>query len=438
MTEYSTRRLELSCQNTSRPRGDPPGSCASTLSTCEREPHDELGAGWAGLNVERSATAALLDLQARLDAHAYRANIERYVGTVRVPVGIAGPLLVHGESARGEYMVPLATTEATLVASFNRGASVVTRAGGCTARVLDESISRTPAFVFNGVDQARAFARWVEQHADRLEPEVRKTTTHGRLRSVSPTVEGNCTYLQLDFTTADASGQNIATFATELVCEFLCREAPVRPRRWYVEANLSGDKKATARSLGSVRGKRVCAEIEVPPALLAEVLRVSATDLVDYWRTAIVGAAMSGSVGLQGHYANGLAALYLACGQDVACVAESATGITRFELAEAGGLYASVTLPAVMVGTVGGGTDLPTQSACLDILGLKGAGHAQALAEVAAALVLAGELSIGGALAAGEFASAHQRLARARREQGVQGRQIRSCQRDEPCQQNES
>jgi hydroxymethylglutaryl-CoA reductase (NADPH) len=125
-----------------------------------------------------------------------------------------------------------------------------------------------------------------------------------------------------------------------------------------------------------------------------------------------MGGVLSGNVGIQGHYANGLAALYIACGQDAACVAESAVGITRFEQTDTGDLYTAVTLPNLIVGTVGGGTTLPTQWACLDILGLAGAGHAHALAEVAAALVLAGEISIIAALAAGHFTGAHEKLAR--------------------------
>jgi hydroxymethylglutaryl-CoA reductase (NADPH) len=134
--------------------------------------------------------------------------------------------------------------------------------------------------------------------------------------------------------------------------------------------------------------------------------------MVDYARMSVLGGVMSGSIGVQGHYANGLAALFIATGQDAACVAEAAVGVTRFELREDDALYAAVTLPNVIVGTVGGGTGLPSQKACLDILGLSGTGHSRALAEVAAALALAGELSIIGAITAGHFTRAHQQLAR--------------------------
>ena len=176
--------------------------------------------------------------------------------------------------------------------------------------------------------------------------------------------------------------------------------SPVRYQRWFVEGNLSGDKKATMGSLAGVRGRKVCAEIELPGELVERRLHTTVDALVDYWRLSAVAGVMSGSIGVHGHYANGLAAMFIACGQDAACVAEAAVGITRFEPRPGGALYAAVTLPNLIVGTVGGGTRLPSQRACLDIMGLSGP-DARAFAEVAAAMALAGELSITGALAAG-------------------------------------
>ncbi len=174
----------------------------------------------------------------------------------------------------------------------------------------------------------------------------------------------------------------------------------------------SGNKKATALSFLSVRGKKVTSEVTLPADIVSKWLHTTPSDMVNYWRMSAIGGAQSGGIGIHGHYANGLAALYIACGQDPACVAASTVGITRFELTDDGGLYASVTMPNLVVGTVGGGTGLPSQRACLDILGVAGAGHAQELAEICAGMALAGELSIIGALCADEFARAHQRLAR--------------------------
>jgi hydroxymethylglutaryl-CoA reductase (NADPH) len=198
------------------------------------------------------------------------------------------------------------------------------------------------------------------------------------------------------------------------VCEEIITTCPQPPAAWFVESNLSGDKKASARAFGSARGRKVTAEANLPAELVRRQFHCEPVQMVDYWRMSAIGGVLSGTLGVQGHFANGLAALYLATGQDAACVAESATGVTRFELRADGGLYAAVTVPGIMVGTVGGGTGLPTQRACLELMGLAGAGHAAALAEVCAGLLLAGELSIIAALAAGHFARAHRKLARAR------------------------
>ena len=220
------------------------------------------------------------------------------------------------------------------------------------------------------------------------------------------------------YLTADASGQNMVTLATEAICDYIRAASPVSPQYSFVEANLSGDKKASAQSFLLVRGKKVSAEALLPAALVEKRLHTTPEHMVNYWRMSALGGVLSGTVGVHGHYANGLAALYLACGQDVACVAESAVGVTRFEVAD-GDLYASVTLPNIMVGTVGGGTALPSARACLEVLGLAGPGKAQALAEVAAALCLAGELSIIGALCSGDFSRAHGLLARGKQAQGA-------------------
>jgi len=165
-------------------------------------------------------------------------------------------------------------------------------------------------------------------------------------------------------------------------------------------------------SFQRVRGRKVVAEARMPADLVRRWLHAEPEAMIEYAHAATVGAVMSGTLGVQGHLANGLAALFLACGQDVACVSEAAVGITSMEFTEAGDLHATVTLPNLIVGTVGGGTKLPSQAACLALLGLNGAGSARAFAEVAAAICLAGELSLTGAIVAGEFAAAHSRLAR--------------------------
>jgi len=374
----------------------------------EQSVHDRLDL--VRLTSEERGTLA--DAQTLAQRERYARNIENFIGTVKVPVGLAGPLRVNGTHAQGDYYIPLATTEAALVASYSRGAQTITEAGGCTAILIDESVSRGPAFAFADVQQAQAFAAWVSANVSALRAVAEATTRHGKLRSLETTIEGNHVYLSAAYSTGEASGQNMVTIATEALCRHIAQQTPVAPSYWFLEANFSGDKKASQQSLMRVRGKRVSADALIPAALVERDLHTSVARLVEYSTMSAVGAALSGTVGIHGHYANCLAALYIACGQDAACVAESAIGISRFEQDPHGDLYATVTLPNIMVGTVGGGTGLPSQRACLQILGLEGPHQAHALAEICAGLCLAGELSISAAIAADQFSAAHQRLAR--------------------------
>ncbi|TVR45187.1 MAG: 3-hydroxy-3-methylglutaryl-CoA reductase [Planctomycetota bacterium] len=344
----------------------------------------------------------------------YAASIEHLIGAVELPLGLAGPLRVNGSSAHGDYWLPLATHEAALVASYHRGCQVIAEAGGCSTLLLAEGVTRSPGFCFDGVAQAGRFVAWALEQEDAFRAAAASTTRHGRLTGMRVSVEGDHVYLLFDFTTGDAAGQNMVTIATQAICADILARCPVQPRRWYIEANASGDKKASAQSFSTVRGRKVTAEVLIPDAVVQARLHAPAADLVEYWRMSALGGVISGTIGVQGHYANGLAALFIATGQDAACVAEAAVGVTRFELRD-GALYAAVTLPNLIVGTVGGGTGLPSQRACLELMELAGDGNAGALAEVCAGCSLAGELSIIGALASGEFVRAHERLARVRR-----------------------
>lgn len=368
---------------------------------------------WRRLKASGPAQAEIADAASIRRHAAYRRNIENYLGTVKVPVGLVGPLRVNGRFARGDYMVPLATTEATLIASYNRGAKLLTRAGGCTARIIDQGVSRAPGFVFASTPDALEFAGWVQSRVEALRKAAEATTRHGRLTGIACIAEGNYVFLEIRFDSRDASGQNMVTIAAQAVCDYIRARSPIRPVSIYIESNFSGDKKASRRTLQSVRGRKVAAEAVIPETQVAACLHTSPHEMVQYYRMAAVACSVAGTFGTQGHFANGLAGLYLACGQDAACVAESAVGHTRFEVLSGGNLYCSATLPGVMVATVGGGTGLPSQKACLDILGLSGPDKAPALAEVAAALCLAGEISIVGAICSGEFTRAHQQMARA-------------------------
>lgn len=342
----------------------------------------------------------------------YSNNIEHFIGTVNVPVGVAGPLRINGLHANDDYLIPLATTEAALVASYNRGAKLITAAGGVSSLLINEGVSRTPVFSFQSLSQAAQFVSWVVTQYDIFRSVAESTTTHGKLKDINVNIEGNHVYLVFEFLTGDASGQNMVTIATHKVFRYILEHSPIAPVEAFLDGNLSGDKKANAHTLRSVRGKKVSADVTIPAALVKKFLSTTPESMSKFAKVNTVGGLLSGAIGINAHYANALSALYIACGQDAACVAESAIGITRMDVDANGDLYASVTLPNIMVGTVGGGTGLPTQKACLDILGLSGNGKAKALAEVAAALCLAGELSIVGAFCADHFSRAHHKLAR--------------------------
>jgi hydroxymethylglutaryl-CoA reductase (NADPH) len=387
-----------------------PGGARLSLEALEKR--------WALLSVGPEIRDRLADQETVGGMECYQHNIENFIGTVKVPVGLAGPLRINGLFAQGDFYVPLATTEAALVASCSRGAVAISEAGGCAAMLLNEGVSRAPGFAFLNLEEVGRFVVWALAQKEAFQAAAEATTRHGRLNDLRFMVEGNHVYLSLEFSTGDAAGQNMVTIATQAVCEYIREHAPVQPRYSFVEANLSGDKKASALSFLGVRGKKVVAEVDLSQEIVRKVLHSTPEMMVNYWRMSALGGVMSGTIGVQGHYANGMAALFIACGQDAACVAESAVGVTRFEISEGGGLYASVTLPNVIVGTVGGGTNLPTQRACLEILGLAGPDHAAAFAEVCAGLALAGELSIIGALSSDEFARAHKRLARGRKSAG--------------------
>ncbi|KJY84029.1 3-hydroxy-3-methylglutaryl-CoA reductase [Vibrio galatheae] len=356
--------------------------------------------------------ALLLDEMTLEHAELYNKNIEHFIGTVKLPVGIAGPLRVNGLHANDDYLVPLATTEAALVASYNRGAQLITEAGGASAMLLNEGVSRTPVFIFNSLLEAGQFVAWVVTQYDHFKHIAESTTAHGKLHDINVNLEGNHVYLVFEYHTGDASGQNMVTIATNEVYHFILSQSPIEPKEAFLDGNLSGDKKPNAHTLRHVRGKKVAAEVKLSKQLVEKYLHTTPEKMMRFGQVTTTGAALSGGIGVNAHYANALAALYIACGQDAACVAESAVGITRMEVSEDGSLYASVTLPNLMVGTVGGGTGLPTQKACLEIMKLSGSGKAKALAEVAAALCLAGELSIVGAFCADHFSRAHQKLAR--------------------------
>lgn len=348
-----------------------------------------------------------------ISAEGLRANIESLVGFSRIPVGVIGPLRINGLHAHGDFYIPLATTEGALVASYQRGARIASLAGGVSVLCVVESISRVPGFVFENLAQAGAFVAYVMGRAEELQSLVREVSRFAELVELQPVIAGKEVYLIFMYTTGDAAGQNMVTITTDHLCRDLLEKSPIKPVTWFIEGNMSGDKKATHLSFQSTRGKKVIADATIPREMVKKYLHCEPEQIFRYWQVAVVGSMQSGSIGMQGHYANALTALFLAAGQDVACVAEASVGLTRMDVTSDGDFYLSVSLPSLIVGTVGGGTHLPTARECLEMMGCVGEGKAKKLAEICAATVLAGELSIAGALAAGEFSSAHATFGRA-------------------------
>lgn len=341
-----------------------------------------------------------------------KGNIENFIGMAQIPIGLAGPLLVNGLHTSGEFFVPMATTEGTLVASYNRGMKACRMSGGITSVCLIEGVQRTPYFKFDRISTVGKFVMWVHEQLDTFHEIVERTSNHAELREVKTNMEGNSVILTFEYSTGDASGQNMVTICTDRICKYIIENFPVEPKEWYIESNHSGDKKATALSFINVRGKKVTSEVVVPKEVVNNILKTTPEKVVKYWQSSTLAVMQSGAIGAQGHVANGLTAMFIACGQDVACISESSVGVTRMELTENGDLYASLTLPTLMVGTVGGGTGLPTQQECLQLLGCVGKGNARKFAEICCAVALAGEISIASAMSVDHFTNAHENLGR--------------------------
>ena len=346
------------------------------------------------------------------DISVLKGNIENFIGFSKIPTGLAGPLLINGTEASGQYYIPLATTEGALVASYNRGCKAASLGGGIRSICISESVQRSPIFRFNNIIELGQFLAWAVHQSEKFEEITAASSNYAKLINWKTNTEGNQVNLIFEFTTGDASGQNMVTFCTSEICKYIIENTPVKPSVWYIESNLSGDKKSNYQSFQNVRGKKVISEINIPRPIVEGVLRCTPEKMADYWQTSTVSLVQLGTIGIQGHIANGLTALFIATGQDVACISEVTVAVNRFSVTDDGGLYVSLTMPNLIVGTVGGGTSLPSQRECLEIMDCYGAGNGKKFAEICCALALAGELSIAAAIASGHFVMAHQKLGR--------------------------
>ena len=343
-------------------------------------------------------------------------NIENMVGVTQVPLGVAGPLMIDGDFAKGEFYIPLATTEGALVASVSRGCRTITNAGGAKVFAENKGMTRAPVFKVSGIEEGRKLVRWVEKNFLRIKKVAESTTHFGELKKIHPWISGKNVYLRFVFDTKDAMGMNMAVVACDKVVVELI-EKETKAKCIALSGNMCVDKKPSFMNFIKGRGKRVHAEAIIKRKVVEKMLKAKPEEIVEVnYRKNMIGSAMAGSMGFNAHFANMVAALYIATGQDPAHAVGGSMGMTTVEL-EGKDLYISVYLPNVNSGTVGGGTGLATQKEALEMLGVFGAGktpgdNAMKLAEIVGATVLAGELSVLGALATGDLARAHVALGR--------------------------
>jgi len=348
---------------------------------------------------------------------ASKSNVENMIGAVQVPVGIAGPLAVEGEYANGEFYIPLATTEGALVASVNRGCKAITSAGGALVRIFNDEMTRAPVFEVADVVEAQRVVEWVKapENFAKLKNATSETTKHGELVRVDPYVVADNVFLRCAFDTKDALGMNMVTIATDRLADIIVDELGIR--LVTVSGNMCVDKKPAAMNLIEGRGKNVVAETAIPPRIIRDELKTTPESMADvHYRKNMLGSAKAGSLGFNAHAANVIAAIFIATGQDPAHVVDASTAITSISV-RGDELYASVSMPSLPVGTVGGGTSIKTQHECLSIMDVAGGGkppgaHAKKFAEIVCCAVLAGELSLIAALAARHLARAHATLGR--------------------------
>jgi len=337
-------------------------------------------------------------------------NIENMIGAIQIPVGFAGPVIINGDYAKGEFLVPLATTEGALVASISRGMSVINDGRGARVKVFRDGMTRAPVFRTEGVDHCVMIIDWIEKNKERLSSIVGTTTEHGKLTSIESFPAGRNLYIRFTYGTGDAMGMNMATIATEAVCKEI--EEQTGAVMVSVSGNLCSDKKAAAINMIRGRGKSVIAEALIPKDITERKLHASTASIVETSiRKNLVGSSISVTMGANAHAANMIAAIYIATGQDPAQVVSGSMTTTMCEDID-GDLYIAVRMPSVEIGTVGGGTRLPTQSDALNMIGCLGNEKAKKLAEIVAVTVLAGELSTISAQAAGHLGKAHQELGR--------------------------
>lgn len=331
-------------------------------------------------------------------------NIENLIGSTQIPLGIAGPLKVNNK----DFFVPLATTEGALVASVSRGCKAITESKGAQVFIESVGITRGPVFKVNNIKEGLQTKKWIEDHFSILAKAAKQTSHHLKLTKIGCRLVGQNLFARFYYDCDEAMGMNMATIATEQAAELI--EQETKAVCSSVAGNFDIDKKSAWLNFISGRGKRVWAEVVLDKNTVKNTLKTNPQKIADLvYRKCLLGSVMSGSLGFNAHYANIAAAVFAATGQDLAHVVEASLGVTTAEVLENGNLYFSIYLPSLVVGTMGGGTHLPTQKEALEIMKTS---SVLEYSTVLGAAILAGELSLLASLAEGSLASAHKRLGR--------------------------
>ncbi len=344
-------------------------------------------------------------------------NIENYIGAVQIPVGLAGPLLIRGSYVDEYVPLPIATTEGALISSISRGAKACNLSGGVHVHVQRQHMVRAPVFFCDSMEGAVNLEKWVQEHLPGIRDKAESVSSVARLEKITPVVFGKALHLKFYFTTGDAAGQNMTSACTWIACEWIARQVrddPFIKYLWHnIEANMSGDKKANYQNFIEGRGVTVTASCFINRKVLKRILRVTPERFARIWSEAEFCAHETGMLGSNINFANVIAGIFAATGQDMACIHESATGIFKAYLKD-DGLEFAVLLPSLVAGTVGGGTKLPVQKECLELMGCYGQGGLFRFAEIVAGACLSLDISTGAAIVTNDFVSAHERLGRNR------------------------
>ncbi len=335
-------------------------------------------------------------------------NCENLIGGVSIPLGVAGPLRIKEKNKDKDYYIPLATTEGALIASVNRGCKAITMSKGVETFVEDVGVTRGVIFEAPTSEEITRLKIWFKNNFQLLKRIAEKTSSHLKFKNLDFKTIGLYLYVRFYFDTDKAMGMNMVTIAVDSIVQTI--ELKTKVRCLSIAGNFDIDKKPAWLNFIKGRGKTVQAEVVLSEKVVKTVLKTKAEKIFNVWLAkCMIGSAISGSIGFNAHFANVISALYVATGQDIGHVVEGSLGITTVKLLPKNNLYISVYLPAIMIGTVGGGTKYKTQKESLEILQVK---DSYQLAKIVAGTVLAGEISLLASLAEGSLAKAHQRLAR--------------------------